>query len=103
MPSALTLTFPVAAIVETVIALISAMVIFPPLAVMVPKSFVELLSKIVFPTATKLPVPEMVRLPAPVCVIDPPEMSVRFVPSAVFVRLIGVSIVICAVVLLKVM
>ena len=62
-------------------AFVSAMVRFLPLAVTVPKSFVELfrviLPAVPVPDETKIAVPLIVRLPTPVCVIELPEISVR--------------------------
>ena len=69
-----------------------------PLAVTVPKSFVALL-RVIFPAVpepddTKFAVPLIVKLPAPVCVIELPEISVRFV------RLIAAVLIILPVLLL---
>ena len=77
----------------------SLTVIFVPLAVTVPKLFVALLS-VIFPAVpvpdeTKFAVPLIVRLPAPVCVIELPEIRVRFVGQ---VRLV-VTVIVPAVLL----
>ena len=72
---------PLPAMLPSVRALVSVMVIFVPLAVTEPKSFVALPS-VIFPAVpepdvTKFAVPLTVRLPAPVCVIELPEINVR--------------------------
>ena len=56
--------------------LVSAMVIFVPLAVTVLKSFV-LLPRVILPVAIRLAVP--VTIAAPVCVSVPVELTVRLV------------------------
>ena len=65
------------------------------------KSFVVLLSVIIREpeTTRKFAVPPIVRLP-PDCVIDCPEINVRFVPSVTFDRSIGAVLTIAPVELL---
>ena len=87
-------------------AFVSVTVIFVPLAVTVPKLFVALFS-VIFPAVpvpdeTKFAVPLIVRLPAPVCVIELPEIRVRFVPSVALLRLIAAVFTIVPVVLLPI-
>ena len=84
----------------------SLTVIFVPLAVTVPKLFVALLS-VIFPAVpvpdeTKSAVPLIVRLPAPVCVIEFPEINVRFVPIVALFRLVAFVFTILPVVLLPI-
>ena len=85
-------------------ALVSEIVIFVPLALTVPKLFVLLPSVILpdvpTPDVTKFAVPLMVRLPAPVCVIELPEISVRFVPNVALLRLMAAVFTIAPVMLL---
>ena len=80
---------PLPVILPRVSALVSVIVIFVPLAVTIPKSFVAL-SSVIFPAVpepddTKFAVPLIVRLPAPVCEIELPEISVRLVAFTVLV------------------
>ena len=98
----LTVNPPVATTPASVILSVSLTVIAPPLAVNVVKLFVLLFNVIAFPTATKLAVPETARLPDPDWVIDPPEISVRPVPSVALVRVIAAVFTIAAVLLLMV-
>ena len=85
-------------------ALVSVMVRFVPQAVTVAKSFVELpsvmLPAVPEPDETKFAVPVMVRLPGAVCVIELPEIRVRFVPKVLLLRLMAAVLTIAPVVLL---
>ena len=75
-PPALTVRLS-AEIAPRIIATVSAMVTFAPLAATVPKLFV-LFARFTLPTATKLAVPATVSLPAPDSAIWPLVTSVRF-------------------------
>ena len=79
-PPAFTVS-PDAPILPSSTASASAIVIFVPQAVTVPKLFVELpkviLPAVPLPDETKFAVPLIVRFPAPVCVIALPVTSVR--------------------------
>ena len=95
---------PVAVMAPMVMSFNSLTVIFVPLALKVPKLFVALprvmLPAVPVPDETKFAVPLIVRLPVPVCVIELPEISVRFVPNVLLLRLMAAVFKIAPVVLL---
>ena len=83
----------VAEVVPRITALVSLIVTFVPLAWTVPKLFITLPSVILpavpTPEETKFAEPLMVRLPGAVCVIELPEIRVRFVPNVALFRLMA--------------
>ena len=95
---------PVDVMAPMVMSFNSLTVMLEPLALTVPKLFVELPSVILpavpVPDETKFAVSLIARVPAPLCVIELPEISVRFVPNVLLLRLMAAVFKIAPVVLL---